>query len=177
MKYDPNKHHRRSIRLPGYDYSQPGSYFVTICLNVMGKDLQDLPRLGKISDGKIIPNEPGKMVEQIWYELPSFYPGVALDTFILMPDHIHGVIVLTGEGTMTLSEVVHRFKSLTTTKYRHGVRELDWTPFFNRFWQRNYYEKIIRNETTWQTVREYILNNPIAWELEPKHRQQYHPNP
>lgn len=201
MKYDPSKHHRRSIRLKGYDYSQPGAYFVTICIN------QGLHTLGEIRNSRMYPSQPGQMVQKLWDELPLHYPGVAVDAFVLMPDHVHGIIIVqtvprclpnnSAGGTtgglplpsyrpspsdratqpMTLGDVVHRFKSLTTAKYRHGVMNLGWTPFPKRFWQRNYYESIIRDEQSWDKIRGYILNNPIGWESEPLHLQKYHPQP
>ena len=221
MKYDPSKHHRRSIRLKGYNYSQPGAYFVTICIN------QGLHTLGEIRNNRMYPTQPGEMVQTVWDELPLHYPGVAVDAFVLMPNHVHGIIVLqavspclpnntvgattdgatlggattggatTGGATtdgattgglplppgdrshkpMSLGDVIHRFKSLTTAKYRHGVIQLGWIPFPKRFWQRNYYESIIRDEQSWDTMRGYILNNPIAWESKPLHLEKYHPQP
>ncbi|MBC7237764.1 MAG: hypothetical protein H5T69_18130, partial [Chloroflexi bacterium] len=90
MKYDPERHHRRSIRLKGYDYTQPGAYFVTIVT-------QDRARLfGEVVDGEMRLNDAGRMVQTVWDELPAFYPGVQTDAFIVMPNHIHGIIVLTG---------------------------------------------------------------------------------
>jgi len=225
MKYDPNKHHRRSIRLKGYDYSQPGAYFVTICIR------GNLPLLAEIRDRRIYPSLPGQMVRSIWEELPRHYPGVELDAFVLMPDHIHGIIWLTGDraprrgnspvvapfrgvdpisklngsypahgnsvgtenraengvGTgalplqvrkgMALGDVVHRFKSLTTAKYRQGVNQLGWLPFDKKFWQRNYYERIIRTDESLELIREYILNNPLDWERDREHRKLHHPIP
>jgi REP element-mobilizing transposase RayT len=202
MKYDASKHHRRSIRLKGYDYSQAGAYFVTICIN------QGLHTLGKIRNSQMYPSQPGEMVQTVWDELPLHYPGVGVDAFVLMPNHVHGIIVVqavppclpnntvgadkgvgattgglplpTGDRShkpMTLGDVVHRFKSLTTAKYRHGVSQLGWTPFPKRFWQRNYHESIIRDEQSWDTIRGYILNNPIDWESEPLHLKKYHPQP
>jgi putative transposase len=196
MKYDPSKHHRRSIRLKGYDYSQAGAYFVTICIN------QGLHTLGEIRNSQMYPSQPGEMVQTVWDELPLHYPGVAVDAFVLMPNHVHGIIVLqagtpclpnntVGATTgglpllpgdrshkpMSLGDVIHRFKSLTTAKYRHGVIQLGWTPFPKRFWQRNYHENIIRDEQSWDTIRGYILNNPIGWESEPLHLKKYHPQP
>jgi putative transposase len=183
MKYDPNKHHRRSIRLKGYDYSQPGAYFVTICIQ------GGFRFLCEILDGNIYPSESGKMVQAIWHELPLYYPGVEVDAFVLMPNHIHGIIMLTPENKkrvmpngqickpMTLGDVVHRFKSLTTARYRNGVINLGWPRFEKRFWQRNYYEAIIQDEIIFQKIREYILYNPIAWEADPKHLELYHPIP
>jgi len=190
MKYDPSKHHRRSIRLKGYDYSQAGAYFVTICIN------QGLHTLGEISNSQIYPSQPGAMVQSVWDELSLHYPGVGVDAFVLMPDHIHGIILLNNNNTlgattgrlplpigdrsdkpMRLGDVVHRFKSLTTAKYRQGVTNLGWTPFPKRFWQRNYYESIIRDQASLDKIREYILNNPLTWESDPLHLEKYHPQP
>jgi REP element-mobilizing transposase RayT len=173
MKYDPNIHHRHSIRLQGYDYSQAGAYFVTICVN------QGLPLLSQISDRQIFPSESGHMVQTMWDELSLHYPGVATDVFVLMPDHIHGIIWLTEDNhqSMTLGDVVHRFKSFTTAKYRQGVKSLGWQPFIKRFWQRNYYEKILRDEQSLEKIRNYILNNSLVWESETSHLEKYHPQP
>lgn len=100
----------------------------------------------------------------------------------------HGIVGATTPGLplptgdrshkpMSLGDVIHRFKSLTTAKYRHGVIQLSWTPFPKRFWQRNYYESIIRDQQSWDIMRGYILNNPIAWESELLHLKKYHPQP
>ena len=88
MVFDPDRHHRRSIRLRGYDYSRAGTYFVTICV-------QDRARLfGEIADGSMHLNDAGRMVRTVWEEIPAFSPGVDIDHFIVMPDHFHGIIVL-----------------------------------------------------------------------------------
>ncbi len=88
MKYNPDKHHRRSIRLQGYDYSQPGIYFITLCT-------QNRERLfGEILNGEMRLNEFGKIAHQCWLEIPNHFPHVQLDEFVIMPDHIHGIIVL-----------------------------------------------------------------------------------
>jgi hypothetical protein len=88
MKYDSSQHHRRSIRLKGYDYSQAGAYFVTICIN------QGLHALGEIRNSRMYPSQSGEMVQTVWDELPLHYPGIAVDTFVLMPNRVHGIIVL-----------------------------------------------------------------------------------
>jgi REP element-mobilizing transposase RayT len=191
MKYDPAKHHRHSVRLLGYDYSRSGPYFVTICIN------QRQQLLGEIHQGEMHLNSVGNMVQTVWQELPLYYPGVELDRFILMPNHLHGIVVLenhaggTIEGLgaiandqvgattgglplregkrLGLGDVVHRFKSLTTAKYRHGVEQLGWMPFDQRLWQRNYYEHIIRDESSLQRIRQYIVNNPLSWQLDQLH--------
>ena len=195
MRFHPERHHRRSIRLKGYDYRQAGAYFVTICTQdrafLFGQVVHDEMRL----------NDAGKMVYDVWNDLPAFYPGVQTDAFIVMPNHIHGIIILVGVGpraypgsdpraypdsgpracpgqpqelgqpqgvapTLGLPDVVHRFKTMTTKRYADGVKRLGWEPFRGRLWQRNYYEHIIRNEESLNRIREYILTNPMRWALD-----------
>jgi putative transposase len=91
MPYNPNIHHRRSIRLPGYDYTQAGAYFVTICTN------QRQRLFGEIVDGKMHLNLCGQVVVSRWQNIPRHFPCVKLDEFVLMPDHLHGIVVI-GEG-------------------------------------------------------------------------------
>ncbi len=88
MHYDPGRHHRRSIRLKGYDYSQAGAYFVTICV----ADGQSL--LGEVVDGVMRMSRFGEIVQTCWDDLPRHYPHVQLDAFVVMPNHVHGVIML-----------------------------------------------------------------------------------
>ena len=88
MTHDQAKHCRRSIRLQGYDYSQPGAYFVTICTQNYAY------LLSGIVDGEMVLNEAGQMVQGVWDELPMHYPGIETDAFIIMPNHVHGIIVI-----------------------------------------------------------------------------------
>ncbi len=169
---------RRSIRLKDYDYSLAGAYFVTIC----AQDREHL--FGDIVDGGVDLNDGGKMVQSVWTQMPRHYYGIDVDAFVVMPNHIHGIIILTEMNqiasqptatapetgqrltvapTMSLPDVVHRFKSLTTAQYRHGVTQRGWRPFSGRLWQRNYYERIIRNEAELNGIREYVYNNPALW--------------
>ena len=92
MKYDPDKHHRRSIRLKGYDYSQAGAYFVTICT----QDRECL--FGDVVDGEMRLNDAGQMVHRIWNDLSVKYPDIEMDEFVVMPNHVHGIIMLSGRG-------------------------------------------------------------------------------
>jgi len=189
MRSHPERHHRRSIRLKGYDYRQAGAYFVTICT-------QDRAFLfGQVVHDEMQLNDAGKMVYDVWNDLPAFYPGVQTDAFIVMPNHIHGIIILVGADpracpdsgpracpgqpqelgqpqgvapTLGLPDVVHRFKTMTTKRYADGVKRFGWEPFRGRLWQRNYYEHIIRNEESLNRIREYILTNPMRWELDRK---------
>jgi putative transposase len=182
MKYNPGKHRRRSIRLKGYDYSQAGVYFVTICT----KDRECL--FGDIVDREMRSNDVGQMVHRTWNDLPIRNPGIETDEFVVMPNHVHGIIVIVGAplvgahssgmvidnaktraGTRpapTLGDVVGAFKSITTHQYTDGVRQKNWPPFYGKLWQRNYYEHIIRSEQSLQEIREYIINNPLKWEFD-----------
>jgi putative transposase len=229
------KYRRRSIRLRGYDYSYAGAYFVTICT-------QNRNHLfGNIAGGEMALNDAGKMIKTIWHEIPSHYVGTDIDECIVMPNHLHGIIVLAGapprgvvipvgaphcgcpisgqaqgpengqaqgpengqaqgpengqaqgpengqaqgpengqaqgpengqaQGpaptVLSLGDVVHRFKTMTTKRYIDGVKQLDWQPFPGKLWQRNYWEHIIRNDTEWKRIREYIHTNPAEWEFD-----------
>ncbi len=178
MKYNPDIHHRRSIRLKGYDYSQKGYYFVTICI----QNRECL--LGQSINNTIVLNDAGLMVQNIWKTLSEHYPGVGIDSYIIMPNHIHGIIIV-GAGpracpcgvntlqreagmdtTMKLSDIIHRFKSLTTNIYHKSVIQYNWPSFPGKLWQRNYYDHIIRNDQELNQIREYIINNPVKWELD-----------
>ncbi|VFM96988.1 MAG: hypothetical protein BECKG1743D_GA0114223_101227 [Candidatus Kentron sp. G] len=88
-KYNPKIHHRRSIRLPGYDYALPGAYFVTICVQ------HEKYLLGNVADGEVVSNDAGGMVRTVWDEIPSHHPGAGIDAFVVMPNHVHGIIVIT----------------------------------------------------------------------------------
>jgi REP element-mobilizing transposase RayT len=183
-RFNPNLHQRHSIRLRGYDYSKEGAYFITICT----QNRECL--FGEIVDGRMVLNEAGRMIQSVWDELPQHYPGVDIDAFMVMPNHIHGIIFLNvGAGpracpesgsyanptngqpqgvapTISLPDIVHHFKTLTTTRYRHGVTHNNWASFPGKLWQRNYYEHIIRNEMELNEIREYILNNSAQWALD-----------
>jgi REP element-mobilizing transposase RayT len=181
MTYDPQKHHRRSIRLKGYDYTLAGAYFVTI----VTQGRRHL--FGEVADGEIRLSEAGRMVYDVWMDLPKHYPGVELDAFVIMPNHIRGIIILVGAGpracpdtgqpqemgqpqgvapTLGLPGAVHRFKTMITKLYADGVKQLGWQPFPGRLWQRNYYEHIIRNDDSLDRIREYIAANPLRWHLD-----------
>jgi REP element-mobilizing transposase RayT len=177
---------RKNRCLQEYDYAQAGAYFVT--LRVQGR----MCLFGEVVDGEMRLNDAVRMVLGVWNALPRHYAGVEVDSFVVMPNHMHGIIILTNElevpvgagpracpssghsgrprgaapTTMTLGNVVHRFKSLTTAKYRRGVNEQDWSPFPGRLWQRNYYEHVIRNASDLFNARRYICNNPMRWDLD-----------
>ncbi len=162
--------HRRSIRLAGYDYAQPGAYFVTIC--TQNRECM----FGNVRDGSVDLSHHGESVQRAWDSLSDHYPHVDLDAFIIMPNHIHGVIVLSEATQHTaarrtgrqstrhgLPEIVRAFKSFSA---RH-VNVTRATPGA-RVWQRNYYEHIIRSEMELGLIRQYVVDNPLGWDTDPE---------
>lgn len=176
MKFDPQIHHRRSIRLKGYDYSQSGAYFVTIVA------WQRQCLLGDIVNGEMKLNEYGKIVQRAWFDLPKHYTHIQLGTFGIMPNHAHAVIIITmeeagsdgagpvGAGPVgaglrpaptkrePLSEIVRAFKSFSARRINE-LRKTQGIPV----WQRNYYERIIRDEEEHKRIHLYIEANPVNW--------------
>lgn len=185
MTRPSDRSRRRSLRLRDYDYTQAGAYFVTVCT-------QDRACLfGEVVDGEMRLNEAGEMVSAEWNALVGRFPGVELDGFAVMPNHIHAIVVLVGAGLVpartcagdergdhegrpygdgrpppTLGGVMGAFKSITTVSYTRGVKQSAWPGFRGRLWQRNYYEHIIRDEASAHAIREYIANNPLQWALD-----------
>jgi REP element-mobilizing transposase RayT len=175
---------RHSIRLPKYDYSQSGLYFVTTCTDNRSCVF------GVVTDGEMYLNEAGRMVHKVWESIPRFWDA-EIDVFVVMPNHVHGIVVLrdarvTAEAERgrarapaptnsadvgrnaapVLSTVMGRFKSFTSNQYRKGVRERNWLPVSGTLWQRKYYEHVIRNDADLDRIREYIINNPLSWHLD-----------
>jgi REP element-mobilizing transposase RayT len=166
------KDRRRSIRLQNYDYAMAGAYFFTSCT-------QDrLSLFGRVRDGKMHLNEAGQMVWEEWNSLPTRFARIILDAFMVMPNHIHGIIIITAsaepgahtpgrEGAApSLGQIIGPLKSRTTVEYGRGVRTKGWPRFSRRLWQRNYYEHIIRTEDSLNRIRQYILENPLRWHLD-----------
>jgi putative transposase len=167
MKYDPDKHHRRSIRLKDYDYSQAGAYFVTICTNKESL-------FGEIEDGEMRLNQYGSIVHEEWLRTAELRNNIQMDAFVVMPNHMHGIIMITDDGrgvlqyaptksfrspSQTIGAIVRGFKSTTTKR----INELRGS-FGTSVWQRNYYEHVIRDEDDLNRIREYIQNNPLNWD-------------
>jgi putative transposase len=205
-RHDLEGHRRRSIRLPGYDYAQPGVYFVTICTH----DRECV--LGEVVGGSASFSPFGEVADECWRDLPSHFPGLLLDRFAVMPNHVHGIIVLGGAthasplrgdprasplrgdprastprvdpcadalrvdphasplpvGTTahgprsgSVAAIVGSLKSATTRRVNR-VRGTPGAPF----WQRGYYEHVIRDEGDLEKIRTYVAQNPISWELD-----------
>ena len=163
--FNPDIHHRRSIRLRNYDYSQPGAYFVTLTT------YQRLHLFGEIKEQVISLNQYGETIKFYWEDIPNHYSNILLDSFTIMPNHVHGIIIITdsilnvGAGLKPaptkrypLSEIVRAFKTFSA----RGINKTRATPGIP-VWQRNYYEHIIRNEKELSPIREYIYSNVIEW--------------
>ena len=185
MTYDPKIHHRRSIRLRGYDYSLPGAYYVTSCI----QDHKCL--LGEIVQGRMNPNDAGQIVDAVWRSIPSQFASTELDKHVVMPNHFHGILRIVETPTAhvgaplmgapitatrnekgqarglplrpSLGAILGAFKSKTTDEYIRGVKEATWPRFSRKLWQRNLYEHIIRNDNELNRIREYIRQNPMRW--------------
>ena len=179
MKFDPNKHHRRSIRLKGYDYSQTGAYIVTIVA------WQRECLFGEIVDGEMVLNGFGQLIEKWWHQIPVHFPNVETLTFVIMPNHVHGIIVINdnSRGAVsapdddnqieysggrtpplqarkpTLGQIVAYFKYQSTKE----TNAMDGTGKITKLWQRNYYERIIRDEREMDRIHRYIESNPAMW--------------
>jgi putative transposase len=187
MPYDPEVHHRRSIRLKGYDYRQNGAYFVTVCTH----ERQCL--LGQVTSGGMQISAVGESVTATWQALPERFREVRLDAFVVMPNHVHGIVWInegaaSGAPTSTratdadyrgaassaptsthvagaesstpgLGEIMRAFKSLSAIA-ANRILGRSGTPF----WQRNYYEHVIRNDHDLDEIRRYIVGNPSNWE-------------
>ena len=178
VPYDPHRHHRRSIRLKTHDYAAPGAYFVTVCV----KDLENTSLSVVASEGVAL-TPLGEIVESVWRDLPNHYGHVELDAFVVMPDHVHGIVVLRGSARDPvgaglrpapttppiertgmeppqaprhgLPEIVRAFKSFSARR----INEAQSTPGVG-VWQRDYFETIIHNERHLEHTRAYILGNP-----------------
>ena len=152
--FDPRRHHRRSIRLRQYDYSRNGAYFVTICV-------QGRRRLfGSINNGRMVRNAFGEIADRAWRHLQVTNPQIYLDAWVVMPDHLHGILVVHNAGLRrkTVGRLIGSFKTVST-KHINRIRK---TPG-QRVWQRNYYERVIRNHTELDAIRAYIIANPSRW--------------
>ena len=184
-KYNSEKHRRRSIRLRGYDYSRQGAYFVTICArnrecifaNPVGASLA-----GALSSSgaRIVGARHtwiGKIINNNWRNIFHEYGNVDIDKFIIMPNHLHGILIFsTGDKrapardaptgfAASLGQIIGSFKSKCVNDCLRYIRDNKLNEIA-KIWQRNYYEHIIRNDDEFNRIREYILNNPEQWDFD-----------
>lgn len=184
--FDPNKHKRRSIRLKGYDYSQAGLYFITICCKG-GAHL-----FGEVVEGEMQLNVFGEIVLEEWMNTPNVRDNIRLHECIVMPNHIHGIVeILFQKGediqgsfkspSQSIGAMVRGYKNATIKRIKVGaninsqdnvgancnspvqsvieiIQSLDY-----KIWQRNYYDHVIRDEKAYHNISNYIINNPLRW--------------
>jgi putative transposase len=167
---NPIIHHRRSIRLAKYNYTQPGAYFITLFTH------NNEHVFGKVVDKQVILNVVGEILLREWIQLPLRFTKVQIGEMVIMPDHMHGIIILEGDEQNSIQEskaveefgkpvpgsiptIVRSLKASVTRKV-NLMRSSPQSPV----WQPNYFERVIRNESEWRRIQEYIQNNPIEWE-------------
>jgi REP element-mobilizing transposase RayT len=191
MTYNPDKHHRRSIRLKGYDYSQAGMYFITICCQDRICRFGQIVKTGDDGRPEMILNEYGHIAFNEWLKTTEIRNNIELGEFVIMPNHIHGIIRITcrGESHSPIeNNVLHSPKGECNTNrgecntplrspsqtigaivrgYKSSVtKQLGLLGFDGKLWQRNYHEYIIRNENSYLKISEYIKNNPLNWDID-----------
>jgi putative transposase len=175
-KFDPQKHHRRSIRLKDFDYASEGAFYVTIV--TQGRQCL----FGEIIDGEMYLSKHGEIVQKWWNEIPIHFPNIEIGAFIIMPNHVHGIIFITNrrrdevlsfhnqinpnnEGGITsipkpsLGQIIAYFKYQSTKE----MNAINNTGTISKLWQRNYYEHVIRNAKELQQKTDYIVSNPSRW--------------
>ena len=177
-KFNPYKHHRRSIRLQNWDYSSSGVYFITMRVK------WNSVCLGEIVSGKVRLNDYGKIVADIWLDLPNHYENIELGEWTVMPDHFHGIIIIKERITVELNKVRTSLQKATTDpdriNYRNKRRKMLLSKIIGRFkmvsakqinlklrssgklWQRDYFEHLVKEKNILARIENYIRNNPSA---------------
>lgn len=189
MPYDPDKHHRRSLRLKEYDYTQPGAYYITLCT----KARQCL--FGDVVKGEMRLNSLGHIAFTCWQAIPNHFPHVELDAFVVMPNHLHGILVISDaldrarqcraptiqqnhisktEGfgkpvSGSIPTVIRSYKSAVTKR----INLICNTKYTSLIWQRDLYEHVSRYEESLHSIRQYITENPQRWADDPENPQHY----
>jgi|SRR6185369_6962086 len=178
MTYNPDIHHRNSVRLRSYDYSSDGAYFITICT------FQKEPILADIVNGAAHLKSPGEIVQEEWLKSAQIRPEIDLDEFIIMPNHLHGIVFINDpvgahgmrpesggfemrahsrtplhRAAKSLGSFIAGFKSACTKRINEARNTAGVS-----VWQRNFHERIIRNDEELHSLRNYILTNPVRWE-------------
>ena len=170
--------------MPSFDYTQASAYFVTIVAQ------RRASFFGTVSGEEMRLNEAGRIAYRTWESLPLRFSAIDIDLFVIMPNHLHGIVVIRQEPVgaplvgarrsvpggsrvttrvaPTLGDVIGAYKSLTTVEYIRGARSMNWPRFHKRLWQRNYFEHVVRDSESLERIRQYILDNPAQWSLDPE---------
>jgi len=155
---------RRQTRLSSFDYSSPGFYFVTICIQ------DKKPILGSVEGDRVVPSDAGSMVQRQWQRIPRRFPHVDLDEFVIMPDHLHGILELTSAADASatsphesLSDVMSWFKVVASVEYARNVKRRGWPAVRRRLWLRGFHDRVVRDDDELAALRLYIRDNPRKW--------------
>lgn len=150
---------RNSLRLPGYNYANPAGVFITICTHKR----QQL--FGSVQNATVVPSDFGSLLANRWFQIPVAKPGVLIDEFIVMPDHLHGILwfgAVETDNVSTCSDVVQWLKIMTQRDISNAVRS--GAPSYRaKLWQRGFYDRVIRNDRELEEIRFYINSNPVRW--------------
>ena len=172
------------MRASWWDYAAGGWYFVTICtqhrLTLFGDVLPEDDRLIRLTPA-------GEMVSHCWRTLGTQFAFAAVDAFVVMPNHLHGIVAIRStvppipertrapdtrpNGTLagSIGRIIQAFKSETTVAYIRAVQHDGWEPVDGRLWQRGYHDHVIRDSADLERVRSYIAANPQRWLLDTLH--------
>lgn len=159
-------HRRKPLRAELYDYREAGSYFVTTVTHHRAL------LFGEIVEGFPVLNPAGREIERYWLELEKKYQQVQVEDYVIMPNHLHGIVRFHSRDALTnypqtLGDVMKWFKSMTTNAYIRGVKSQGWPRFNGKLWQTGYWDHIIRNDADLIRVQDYIAANPFQWEMDP----------
>ena len=155
-------HRRKTMRLQEYDSSQAGGYFITICTH------EKECLFGEVVDGEVQLNEIGRIVKSEWLKTEEIRDNVSTDEFVIMPNHVHGILFIDepaerfGQPTSNLIPTINRSFKAAIIKQINELRNTPVVPV----WQRSFYDRIVRNDDELNKIREYILNNPLKWQLD-----------
>ena len=168
MKYNPERYHRRSIRLKRYDYSKNGYYFIIICSNNRECIFCNLNVGAGLAFAHLALTNVGRIIEYHWLNIPIQYENVYIDEYIIMPNHMHGIMIIDKEGAdarpaPTISDIICSFKSQCIINNLKRIKENNLNET-GKIWQCNYFEHIIRNENELEKIRPYNVNNPYKWD-------------
>ena len=152
---------RKKNRLQSYDYSTPGYYFITFCTEDHACILGHVTPPSELEQGRMILNETGKIAEQVLSSIPDYYPGALVDNLVIMPNHVHLILVLeyTGKPCPDVSRIIQQAKSVITKRLG------------KRIWQIHFHDHVIRGEQDYKEIWEYMENNPAKWSLDRYYRE------
>jgi REP element-mobilizing transposase RayT len=161
-----NRYRRESIRRKGFDYSLPGSYYFTICTDnrehLFGKIMPSFDPGNNVLSKVMVLNEAGKIVADCWKDLPDHYENIRLDAFVVMPDHVHGIIIIENpideKKHHGLPEFIRALKSFSSRRIAKAMKTPDM-----KVWQTDYYERLINSHEDLEKTRNYIIQNPNNW--------------